>query len=432
VTAGVRDHGVPPALDLSLLQPAGAAQRIEGWLHEEGDGQGSRVPLLDIELDHRARRIGPTAEILGLIACAFVLAIGLPLVTTVVGLMLFGILHNFLELRYVLTRYREVLASRVLGVSLALITPVAVLRLLGPLTGARRGELVLGGVMLAGGIAWGARRHRALAVAGLPVGLVVLWMGWHSIGTYFVVITYLHNLVPVVFLWDWAEDGIASAGARRLFRGVQLVWLVVVPVILLAGVAPIAAPGSLVAFAGPAAGHAAAVTPAALASAVDPARFLALFAFLQTLHYGIWCWFFPRRTRRAVATAPPRRAPRWLCASVLGLAKRLRAGVRGDVGDDEDLLHVDGLVSCLPRVHPAGDPSGRHGRTADGSADDDRGRPMTSMPVLADAAPTGTGLAIVGVILLVFVAVSLAALILVIRFFVRRARRNNPPDDQTG
>lgn len=42
--------------------------------------------------------------------------------------------------------------------------------------------------------------------------------------------------------------------------------------------------------------------------------------------------------------------------------------------------------------------------------------------VLADAAPTGAGLAIVGVILLAFLAICVAVLFFGVRFIVRRVR----------
>lgn len=47
--------------------------------------------------------------------------------------------------------------------------------------------------------------------------------------------------------------------------------------------------------------------------------------------------------------------------------------------------------------------------------------------VLADAAPTGTGLAIVGVILLAFLLICIAVLALVVRFVVRRVRASRQP-----
>ena len=42
---------------------------------------------------------------------------------------------------------------------------------------------------------------------------------------HFVVLTHLHNLVPLIFLWDWAGR-IAAPRARLAFRLTQLLWIV--------------------------------------------------------------------------------------------------------------------------------------------------------------------------------------------------------------
>jgi len=53
--------------------------------------------------------------------------------------------------------------------------------------------------------------------------------------------------------------------------------------------------------------------------------------------------------------------------------------------------------------------------------------------LLADAAPTGAGLAIVGVILLAMLLVVLAVAFFVARFVIRRVRgRDEPPAPATG
>lgn len=51
------------------------------------------------------------------------------------------------------------------------------------------------------------------------------------------------------------------------------------------------------------------------------------------------------------------------------------------------------------------------------------------MITLADAAPTGAGLAIVGVILLAFLAVVIGTVVLVIVLIVKARRRRNTPSD---
>jgi flagellar basal body-associated protein FliL len=47
--------------------------------------------------------------------------------------------------------------------------------------------------------------------------------------------------------------------------------------------------------------------------------------------------------------------------------------------------------------------------------------------LLADAAPNGSGLAIIGVIFLIFIAVCLGALLFIVRWFLRRRRDLGPP-----
>ena len=51
----------------------------------------------------------------------------------------------------------------------------------------------------------------------------------------------------------------------------------------------------------------------------------------------------------------------------------------------------------------------------------------TGTLLLADAAPTGAGLAIVGIILLALVLVVLALFVLAVRFVMRTVRRRNAP-----
>lgn len=86
---------------------------------------------------------------------ALAIAVTAPLATTVIGLIGFGLLHNVLELRYVLGRYGWVLGGRVGGLLLVLITGVVGTRLLAGYLGSwgRAGEIVLGYAVLAAG-AW--------------------------------------------------------------------------------------------------------------------------------------------------------------------------------------------------------------------------------------------------------------------------------------
>jgi hypothetical protein len=263
-------------------------ERVERGL--DGDREQQRGDV--------AVHLRPAAEIAGLTLVALVLATRVPLLASVVGLMVFGILHNVLELRYVVRRCRATLARWFLPSVLGVVTVIAFARLLGPMTGARRTELVAGFAILALGIVRGARERPVLAGVLLPLVAATGLVAWRHLDLYFVAVTYLHNLVPFVFLEDWARRHLAPGRARRAFRAAQAGWLVVVPSLLLSGVVPVAGLAGQAGdatFAGPFAAHVNQAAPAAWRAEPGGARLLALFAFLQVMHYGFWCWFLPRR-----------------------------------------------------------------------------------------------------------------------------------------
>lgn len=248
---------------------------------------------------------------------AAALASRAPLVASVAGLMVFGILHNVLELRYVLRRWAGVLVGRWGLVVLGLVTVIALGRLAGAVPAVRRAEVVAGMAILALGIARGARERPALAVAGLPAIGVATAVAWTHLDLYFVAVTYLHNLVPFVVLWDWSARALRGR-ARAAFRAVQAGWLVVVPALLLTGALPVpsvASQADTVPFAGPVTAHVATAAPPAWRGP-EAARLLALFAFLQVLHYVFWCVFLPRHAVERGAS--PR--SRWLPALWAGTA----------------------------------------------------------------------------------------------------------------
>lgn len=246
------------------------------------------------------------------------LAVRAPLLASVVGLMVLGILHNVFELRYVLARWRGSFTGTFRATVLGLVTLIAFTRLAGGTVPARRVEVVAGFAILAAGMAWGARRGRGrtLAAFGLPMVAGAGVWAWTHLDLYFVAVTYLHNLVPFVFLWDWSARSLRG-GARRAFRLVQTAWLVVVPALLLTGTLPVPSLASQeVAFAGPLSGHVATVAPPAWRGP-EAARLLAVFAFLQVLHYAFWCAFLPRH---AVDVQPSPRSRALRVAAWTGVA----------------------------------------------------------------------------------------------------------------
>jgi hypothetical protein len=248
----------------------------------------------------RVRPLPPAALVLlgfgGAAALALTVAVRAPLATMVLGLIGFGVLHNVLELRYVAGRFGAVLRGPLLGTLLGLVTGIVICRLLG----LRVPEIVLAYGVLAAGVWYAASgRWRVLALGGLAVAAAVslTWQSYH-----FVVLAHLHNIVPLFFLWEWSRR--LGARDRVLFRAAQVGWVLVVPALLLAGVFDrviAAGPSAVAAFAGPPGVIAGPVVPAGLAGMDVGLRFLAVFAFLQTMHYVVWVGFLPRYAPNASA-----------------------------------------------------------------------------------------------------------------------------------
>jgi hypothetical protein len=223
------------------------------------------------------------------------LAVGAPLTVTVLGLLLFGVLHNVLEIRYVAGRFATLLTGRFLALLLALTSGIALCRLTATSwpVGSRYAEVLIGYAILAAGC-WIGLRGIAL-LAGLGVLALGGYASFSYPGYHFVVLTHLHNLVPLVFLWDWASR-IAAPRARLAFRMTQVLWIIIVPLLILAGVLDrwvSAAPGVAAHFVGDGDRIIAATAPPA-ATAEIGVRFLVMFAFMQTMHYVVWVGFLPR------------------------------------------------------------------------------------------------------------------------------------------
>ncbi|GHJ47476.1 hypothetical protein Cs7R123_48180 [Catellatospora sp. TT07R-123] len=237
-----------------------------------------------------------SAASVGLACCALLAlaaALRAPLAAMVFGLMAFGVLHNVLELRYVAGRFAGVLRGPLLAWSAAVVTGIAVCRLLT----LRTPEILLGYAVLAVGVVYAVpRRWLPPALGGLAAAAAVSlrWPAYH-----FVVLAHLHNVVPLFFLWEWSRR--LPGRARTVFRAVQLGWVLVVPALLLSGLLDgllVSGGAAVTAFAG---------SPAALSAPVVPPgteiglRFLAVFAFLQAMHYVVWLGFLPWQAPEAVA-----------------------------------------------------------------------------------------------------------------------------------
>lgn len=243
----------------------------------------------------------PSAEVLVAAAGAGVLALVVPLHTVVLGLVVFGILHNAFELRYVLGRFHDVLHGRFLVLMVAAVSTIALRRLLVPGDPGLLLEIVLGYAVLVAALLWAARHRRVLLAAGTGVLGVATAASIAFPAMHFVVITHLHNLVPLAFLWEWSSR--LPHDARRRFRAVQLTWLLGVPLALLLGTADALLPSLPAHFAGlHVADLAGGYTPPILREAgAWSRRFLVVFGFLQAMHYYVWCVFLPRHAPDAAA-----------------------------------------------------------------------------------------------------------------------------------
>lgn len=234
------------------------------------------------------------AELGVAIVGATALALVAPLATTVFALLLFGVLHNYFEIRYVVGRFGGLFHGRLAEVVLTGLTVIVLLRLFAPPGLARPLEIValyglLGGVMV---LRLGSNRWL------LAVSLVALagaaGVSLREVDLHFVMIAHLHNVLPLLFLWEWTVRR-PSTAPSRVFLGLHLTWAAVLPLAILLGLF-----GDL-SWADP--------TPAAsvvgdvdtfVRSLVPPlpavgpaARWLTVFALLQLMHYYVWCRFFP-------------------------------------------------------------------------------------------------------------------------------------------
>jgi hypothetical protein len=227
-------------------------------------------------------------------AVALLLALTLPVATTVFGLILFGILHNFFELRYVIGRFGPLLGRSMLGVAFGSISAIVIVRLVSGGAWGAGAEVAIGFGLVGLVLSWRLwRRSTAALVALLSLVAGAAALALSDTSLYFVVLAHLHNIVPLCFLWEWSRD----APHRGLFRAVQLGWVALIPLgILLGGCDGVLQPDLISgsALAGSAIDVAAPYTPPLWRGSELAMRMLTLFAFLQTMHYFTWCVFFPR------------------------------------------------------------------------------------------------------------------------------------------
>lgn len=253
-------------------------------------------------------RLPPTAFLAVGASAALTLAVAAPLPVTVLGLAGLGAVHLVLEINYVVGRFGGLVRRDAWLAIAGVLTLIAVARTLAGLGGAGREYARLGEIIAAFGVAgiaaWLAGRRWRLPILG-SLGLLAAGSLAYP-AFYFALLTHAHNLVPMLFLWEWSK--------RIGFRAASLIWFVGLPVLILAGTFD----SWTTVFVGPLGSWLGPTWPVVAASGFPgasglwPVRLLVMFAFMQSLHYVVWIGFFP-------CYGPQVRPRVWLLAVGLGV-----------------------------------------------------------------------------------------------------------------
>jgi hypothetical protein len=265
-----------------------------------------RAPTLDTAArDTAARDLALVA------AAALPLALVNPVAASIGALALFGLAHTFLELRWVLARFQPIFTPAFLAATGSLATVIAVARL----TGApKQVEIAAGFGIVAVGLAHAGRTGRIPPTSVLVAASALTAAAALSLrtpGMYGIVLAHLHNVVTAMLVWQWSKG-------RPGFRPALLTAYALVPAAVLLGAcdallpAPAQPTGAAKLLAG------SIVPPQHLGSAMG-VRIVAVFAFLQLVHYGIWCWLLPRRSAPKPARTSARATTKtpWLAVAVV-------------------------------------------------------------------------------------------------------------------
>src|SRR5262245_27196813 len=112
------------------------------------------------------------AELAVVSALALWAALAVPLATTVFALLLFGVLHNYFELRYLVGRFGGLFAGRLGEAVLIGLTTIVLLRL-APLGSLGRPAEIVATYGLLGAVLVLRLRHRPLMLAATMLALLV-------------------------------------------------------------------------------------------------------------------------------------------------------------------------------------------------------------------------------------------------------------------
>lgn len=241
-----------------------------------------------------------------LVAAALLAAIALraPFTVAVFGIMLLGPLHVLLAVRYLSGRIAGAVPAATGWLLVAFLATMALVRAVATVVPHLGHQLELLGSMGLAAFALvlglrGRMRFLALLPVALVAGLSLVHLPWYGH-----LLMHGHNLIPLIFLWDWTRG--RPRRARLGFVGANLIWMVGIPTAILLGLAgPLlnSTPSSVVTnLVDPAALVASAAPPEA-----DPVlglRYLVVFAFLQAMHYVLWMVFFQLWGRAEVRRSP--------------------------------------------------------------------------------------------------------------------------------
>lgn len=286
----------------------------------------------------------PAGALVAAAAAAIVLVLVAPFPVVVLSVALLGPVHVLLAARYLTGRVAGAItpgAVRMLVVAVAAMLLVRAGSLLHPHAG-HVVEAVGGVVLISLAMLWGlSGRWRILAaVPLLLLGAAALAQNsW-----YWFALTHAHNLVLIVFLWDWTRG--LPCRRRAAFTATGAVLLLGFPLAVLAGlVDPLLSMASAEWIGGLV--DPAAVLSAASHHAIDAAfslRLLVVFAFMQLMHYALWIGFFPmlgRAEMRRSPLAPGRRF--WILAA--GATALVWASYAVGYGEGRALYSVLGAVN---------------------------------------------------------------------------------------
>ena len=225
-----------------------------------------------------------------------------PFAVTAFGIVLLGPLHVLLAVRYMSGRVAGAVPASTGWLLVALLSVMALTRAVTTFLPHLGHQLELFGSMalVALALALGLRgrlRLFALVPVALAAVLSLVHLPWYGH-----LLTHGHNLIPLIFLWDWAR----GRERRLAFVGANLVWVIGLPTAVLLGFTdPLlngTPPDLVTRFVDPGALIATAAPPGV--DAVLGLRFLAVLAFLQLMHYLLWMVFFQVCGRTQVQRSP--------------------------------------------------------------------------------------------------------------------------------